>query len=248
MLLIPIFLSASITSQAVADPSANRFIESLIASEIVLRLDRRDVKDTKNSPAAVKVLMTDVAAIRTSIQTYQDTYLASLPDDAPKSLQLFRTELQAFKDSLNPEKILAAVPSGKSCCDHDSAYLKLMISAMRAPGFSLENLSTAARYNLSPVLVEKRHGLIYADPSSSNEARILPRIVRKGSLLRKGDVIVAVRADDEKAWVPVQSWGDVLRASNNFFTGEAKVFVRVKRNKTYKDLIFASSPVVVNTE
>lgn len=250
------FLAASLffvgSAQSAPPAPYNSFLEKIIASEVGLRLDRRDARDTKNGKSAIQVLMKDAAQARAVIQSFQDSTLSSLADNAPKALIAFRDELEKFKATLEPVQLLgrvkAATQEGSSCCDHDAAYLKLITAAVRAPGFNMHILSSPARYNLSPVLYDKPAGLVYADASAADRALILPRIVQKNSKLRRGDVIVAVRGDDEEEWETVKTWGDVLRASNDFETGEAQVFIRVRRGQGTKDLVLASSTVIVNTE
>jgi len=241
------------SSQGAVSQTPLQFFEQVVASEVVLQLDRRDVKATKNSKQSLKVLGDDADAAKAMIQAYEDANLASLPSDAPKELLLFKVNLEKFKSNLDVDKMLTmkSVANGaeaKMCCDHDTAYLALLLSALKAPGISVHKMSAPSQYNLSPVLYEKNIGLIYAEPTVTDQALILPRIVRKGSKLRKGDVIVAVRGDDEKDWTPVTTWADVLKASNNFETGEGEVFVQVKRNNKITNLTMVSSTVIVNTE
>lgn len=253
MLILAKLIIAGVSMQAAAPAESAQFLESLIASEVNLQLDRREVRARKNDKAALQTLMASAATTRATIQTFLDTKLAGLPSDAPKPLLDFQSSLEAFKVSLEADKILDFKASGngtevKACCNHDAAYLKFVVSALRTPGISIRSLSAPTEYNLWPVLYERNHGLIYADPSASEKAQILPRIARKGSKFRKGDVIVAVRGDDEEEWENVSTWKDVLKASNDFETGEHDVFIQIRRDKKIKNLVVTSSTVIVNTE
>jgi hypothetical protein len=254
MFITACFLAAIATSsQGAVSQTPIKFLEQIVASEVILQLDRRDVKATKNSKQSLKVLGDDANIAKAMIQSYEDANLASLPSDAPEELVRFKISLDKFKSNLDVDKMLTmkSVANGaeaKMCCDHDTSYLALLLSALKAPGISVHKLNAPAQYNISPVLYERNIGLIYAEPTVTDQALISPRIVRKGSKLRKGDVIVAVRGDDEKEWTPVKTWADVLKASNNFETGEGDVFVQVSRNNTIKNLTMVSSTVIVNTE
>lgn len=250
LILTHLVLAVSIQSPAITD--LQPFLEKLISSEVVLQLDRNDVKHARDKSGATKRLLNDSALVRTSIQAFQDTHLAGLPSDAPKSVTEFAARLEDFKQSLDVSKILGQPADKKSgtkgCCDHDAAYLKLVVSASKTPGINLHALSAPTQYNMWPVLFEKNRGLVYADPDTQDKALIFSRALRKGSQLRKGDVIVAVRGDDQDEWQPISSWKDVLKASNEFETGEHEVFIQVKRGSSLKSLTMISSTVIVNTE
>lgn len=243
-------------SMAVARPTEDpavfgRFFESFVSSETTLKMDRGEISLSKSSAASRKALAKDINATEDLVRQYQ----GSLSTDSPEPLAQVRTTLDKYLSALGELKALAA--NGKPaapaavkalCCSHDDAYIAVLRAATKVPGFSLSALSAPTRYNLSPVLYGAGDGLIFADPAFPNAAQVIARNPSRKSKLRHGDVIVAIRGEEEDEWEDVRTWKDVLEASGEFEHAQQKVVVRVRRKGSLQQVSLISSSVAVNAE
>jgi len=248
----------SVTSLANFDlPAFNQFFEHLVNEEAVLHIDRQEVTRTKASQSSLKSMMDHAVEIKGLVQAYQDNTLLALSDDAPKQIVALNSSLEKLKEGLDGAKLLARFVkkrekknvdmSAPYCCDHDAAYLGVLLAAAKIPKFSFANLAPPARYNIAPVLYDRQDGIFFADPADPTVAKVLARPDLRGKGLWKGDVIVAVQGEDKK-WEPVANWGDILAASKDFEMDENGVHLRVRRKDKIREIRVTDVPSSIDDE
>jgi hypothetical protein len=236
-------------------PAFNTFFEQLINEEALLHLDRQEVTRSKASKGSIKALMTQAADIRSLVQSYQDNSLGQIASDAPKPIADLQVSLEKLKDSLEAQRILDKFTPKhqmkskdmRDCCDHEAGYLSVLLAAIKIPSFSLKSISDAARYNMSPLLYDKKDGLFFADPADTTSAKVLVDPRMKGKTLRKGDVLLSIQGEDGD-WESITTWGDVLEISKDFADDEHAVHVKIRRGKDLKEVAVTAVPSAINAD
>jgi hypothetical protein len=116
-----------------------------------------------------------------------------------------------------------------------AAFYKVVNACQTLPHFSKAELNPAAYYNIKPRLREKDRFSILADPGFPNEARVWTTIGLLHPKLHQGDQVAGYWMPDDKKWIEVKSWRDIMAAPDDAVDEKTHLML-LKVNRGGKEL------------
>lgn len=225
---------------APADRPFYAFCERLAMAETQIQMDHFRAVAAKRPGELRKKLDGDLRSATTSIGADRKSVLEPMAGtkDYGDYAGLLGASLDALvgtEDSLS--SFLAQHPDAKESRDegrlwsaHASAFHKVISTCWKFPHFSELGINPAIYYNITPRLHEEAEFPVLADPSHPEEARIGETFVERDPKLIRGDVIVAYWMPEDKKWVDVKTWRDLMAAPNDAIDEESHLLrMRVLR-------------------
>jgi hypothetical protein len=222
-----------------------RFFERLSSAETELQLDRGDAIHARDKSRAVSHLVNDMAAEQRLIEAFLESTTAD-PSGSSSPAQKLRASLAALGSDLdnlktaahpNSNEITKAL-SNKAWQAHGSAFRRVVLSAVKVPGFSLKDLEPPVQYNLTPVLFDRSEGIILADTTKPEKTIVARTFGGKTAAVQTGDEILAYRDSEEDGWVTVKNWADILHQPKDLDDEErtTRITVRLKRGSATREV------------
>ena len=234
------------------------FLEGFGNAETTLQIDRGEVIYQKNKSRAKRTLSNDLKAMATLVAGYEANGLPPISGDSKSSqatsqLDSALRELLKNIDDVQVESAKDAKSSStadlrKVWYAHGACFRKVLLSALKFPGFDQSMLSAPVAYNLGPVLFDVEESVIYADSSDPSRAKVADTFGGKKASVQKGDQVIAYRRDDEDPWTSVQTWRDLLHVKSegdNEEEGMQQIFLRIRRGGQVREVKigFVASPI-----
>lgn len=227
MLALAIVLSLSIQSgsRPAGELAFYSFFDQLAISEIQVQMDRFSAIAAKHPKGERRKLAKELENSLAILRNYEMTGLPALAatkgderfsgafrvplDSMISSVAALKSFVQSHEDEQNSSEETTLENAQLA------AFYKVVAAGQNLPHFSSDALNPAAYYNLSPRLREEDRFGILADPAFPNEARVWKTIGVLRPKLQPNDNVVGYWMPNDKKWVQVKSWRDILAAPDD---------------------------------
>lgn len=219
------------------------FFDQLAISEIQVQIDRFAAADAKHSKGQRTKLAKDLENSLAILRNYEATGLPALAatNGDERFSRALRVPLDSMISSVTAlESFVQSHEDEQKSPDEArlqnaqfAGFYKVVGACENLPHFSADALNPAAYYNLSPRLRDDRRFAILADPQHPNEARVWRTIGLPHPKLHDGDKVAGYWMPNDKKWIDVKSWRDVIAAPDDAADSKTHLMLlKVRRHGT----------------
>lgn len=223
-----------------------RFMDSFSAKDIEIRFSREALKLKPRDIRELETFQRQCGEQHLSITRFLEgsaKSLAGVESENGKG-SAFRVALADYDKALSnaiSEAIQMRGHSNKPAPKAPHAKWadvgRVIRSYLQLEEFDPMLISPPTRYNLNAFLQDDSDGAFFADPKSPDQARIWKTFSKEKDALKPGDLIVAVKGEEDEEWKAVKTWHDVIDGllGDRFFEEQSEVEIKFKRGSKVRE-------------
>lgn len=228
-MMLALALALSFPAQSGSRPPGElafyTFFDQLAISEIQVQIDRFSAIAAKNPKSERRKLAKDLENSLAILRNYEATGLPTLAatEGDERFSGALRVPLDSMISSVEALKTFVESSENEQKSKEEAAlqkaqfaaFYKVVAACRNLPHFSAGALNPAAYYNITPRLREEERFAILADSEFPEEARVWRTIGPSHPKLQQGDKVTGYWMPDDKKWMEVKSWLDIMAAPDD---------------------------------
>ena len=208
-------------AQVADDTAFYAFCDQLAMAETQVQIDHFDLIAQKQARVVRRRTQADLKSSIGLVERYEAKGLTILPNskgygDAAKNIRARLDDLvlncKALEEAQSRDDGKETRAERSVWDEHSKTFHRVLSACWKLPNFSQDKLNQAAFYNVTPRLHEEGEFPILADPAYPGEARVWRTFGDKDHKLKKGDTIVGYWMPDDKKWIDVKTWREIMAA------------------------------------